>query len=531
MRRSRAGVVVGSAVAALFMGMAMVGTAAVAQTPAPLRCGSTISSNTTLTADLGPCNDGDGLIVRGRNINLNLNGHKVFSDEPLPRNVGVDADGIWIPADVVGIKLIGSSNVTVRNGTVERFNAGVSIEGGSGNTIVGLTTQNNQAPCIGEDFSTFALGQYGDGIVVFGSPNNRLLNNHIRGNGPFSGIALVANNVAITRAVPPFPSGTIISGNTVEDNNICFADIGIRMEGPGASNTKVTNNIVRRNFQEGIVVHPVNVIDFSPLFQNPPACQNRGFPSPTLPLCPIQNPLNPTNDSNIISGNIVDGNGFGGPQINAGPNEPNGSSNETAAGINLLAFCGYGARSTATGNIIQANTVRGNAGDGILSGGCPVGQNPAMGTFPGYSNGFVIGNTSVNNNARGCGTLPSVTGCGGRPTTPRTDLHDSTNEMVCPSTTAATQARCATLGFAPPPAGQFVGTRVTQPGGKPCDNNLWFANIYRTAFPSCTRLAGTALPAQANEAQVSAVQASEAGEPAAAEAPTERPYPLRGQKG
>jgi hypothetical protein len=533
MRRPRS-LIVGSALGLLLVGMAMVGGSAGAQI-APLACGSTITANTTLTADVGPCNTGNGLIVRGSNFVLNLNGHRVFSDAPLPRNSGVDADGIWVPADVVGIKLVDATNVTVTNGTVERFNAGVSIEGGSANTVVNVTSQNNQGPCIGEDFSTFATGQYGDGIVVFGSPNNRLLNNTIRNNGPFSGVALVANDVFITRAVAPYPSGSTVSGNTIEDNNICFADIGIRVEGPGATGTRVTNNTVRRNFQEGIVVHPVNVIDFRPIFQNPPACQNRGFPSPTLPQCPIQNPLNPTNDGAMITGNTVEANGFGGRQINAGPNAANAPSNETASGINLLAFCGYGANSNTNGSIVQGNTVRGNAGDGILAGGCPLGQNPAAGTFPGVTNSRIVQNTSVNNNARGCGVLPAAVGCGSRPTVARADLHDSTNEMTCPSTNAAAQAVCAGLGFtAPPASGPFVGTRVTQPGGTACDNNIWYGNRYGTAFPACTTLGGTqigsvaAAPAATATGGRNTAQADDSGAPArGADEPAARPYPLR----
>ncbi len=541
MKRFRPGVALGSALATMFLGTAMVTTAAGAQT-APVTCGAVITSNTTLTADVGPCASGNGLTVRGSNFTLNLNGHRVFSNEPLPRNIGVDSDGIFIPADVVGVKLVNATGVTVSNGTIDHFNAGVSIEGGSGNTVTNVTSQFNQGPCIGEDFSSFAVGEYGDGIVVFGSPNNRLVKNTLRNNGPFSGIALVANTAFITTAVAPFPSGNIITGNLVEDNNTCFADIGIRVEGPGASNTKVTNNVVRRSFQEGITVNPVNVIDFRPLFQNPPACQNRGFPSPTLPQCPIQNPLNPTNDNNIISNNTVEANGFGGAAGNAGPNVPNRLSPQAATGINLLAFCGYGARSTATGNVVQANLVTGNAGDGIGVGGCPLGQNPANGTFPGFTNTKIIGNTSVNNNGARCGTLPPTPGCGSRPTTARFDLHDSTNEFTCPSTNATNQAICASRGFAPPPATPtpFVGTRQTQPGGMACDANLWIGNKYGTAFPPCTtngsqRISAppsspssSAAASPAGEADVSAEGGSAAPSEEAATVPS---YPLRARKG
>lgn len=488
--------VTGAALALMVLGTAVVSTTAPAGAQVAPACGSLITTSITLSADVGPCNTTDGLVVTGNNIVIDLAGRRIFSTAPLPRNDGVTPDGFWIPADKLGIKLLNSNNVTIRNGTVQGFTAGVSIENGSSNTVQNMTIQNNQGPCIGEDFSTFAIGQYGDGVVIFGSPHNRILNNTIRNNGPFSGIAVVANNVFITRAVPPFPSGTVISGNLIDSNNLCFANIGIRLEGPGASNSTVSNNTVRKSFQEGIVVHPVNVIDFQPLFQNPPACQNRGFPSPTLPQCPIQNPLNPTNDNNVIQNNRVSDNGFGGPQISAGPNRPNGPSPQVATGINLLSFCGYGADSNAFGNVVQSNLVTGNAGDGITAGGCPLGQNPANGTFPGFTNSRILSHVSVYNNRALCGTLPPTPGCGTRPTAPRFDLRDSTHQIICPSTAGNVQAQCAALGFGPPPAGPFIGTPVIQPGGTPCNSNVWFGNQYGTAFPACTITGGRKIVSQ-----------------------------------
>jgi hypothetical protein len=165
-------------------------------------------------------------------------------------------------------------------------------------------------------------------------------------------------------------------------------------------------------------------------------------------------------------------------------------------GINLLAFCGYGARSNATGNAIVGNRSIGNAGDGISAGGCLLGQNPAQGTFPGYTNSYIVGNTAVGNNAAGCGVIPTPPGCGGRPAAPFFDLHDRTNEITCPSTSAAVQPICAGLGFpAPPPSGPFLGTRLIQPGGTPCDNNVWWGNRYGTAFPPCTTAGGQQISA------------------------------------
>ena len=549
MKRTRRSAAVGSVLAVLFTGMAMVTSSAGAQTPA-IACGSVITGNTTLQANVGPCNNGNGLIVRGSNFTLNLNGFRVFSNAPLPRNLGVapgPGNQPWIPGDVVGILLDNATNVTVRGGTVERFTAGISIEGGSGNTILGVTAQDNQGPCIGEDFSTFATGEYGDGIAVFGSPNNRLINNTIRRNGPFSGIALIANNIFITRAVQPYPSGTVVAGNLIEDHNICFADIGIRMEGPGASNTVVRNNTVRNSFQEGIVVHPVNTIDFEPLFRNPPQCQNRGFPSPNLPLCPIQNPENPGNDRNIVSANRVENNGYGGAEINAGPNLPNLPSPQVAVGLNLLSFCGYGAKNQGIGNVVQGNLVTRNAGDGIRVGGCPLGQNPAQGTFPGFTETRVVGNTSFNNNGRQCGIPGSpffgISPCGTRGNVMNFDLHDTNHETTCPAVPAAGNATdaaraaaerqrafCATQGFPnfAPATGPFVATRVTQAGGQPCDNNIWFGNRYGTAFPPCTTVGGQQISVPQPSGPSTAVQAAEdVGAAAETQTDFER-RPLRG---
>ncbi len=493
----------------------------------PEDCGTVVTSNAVLEADVGPCNTGHGLVVRGDNIQLNLRGHRVFSTAPLPRNSGTYTDPqtgleFFSPSEVVGILIDNSTNSTVHNGTVEGFASGVAIEEGGSNTVRDITAQNNQAPCIGEDFSTQAVGKYGDGIVVFASPDNRIQNNTVRRNGPFSGIALVANVEFITRAVPPYPTGNLIHNNLVEDNNLCFADIGIRVEGPGASNNTVSNNTVRRSFQEGIVIHPVNVINFEPLFRG--QCQNRGFPRSDLPLCPIQDPLNPGNDNNVVKNNLVAENGFGGAQIPGGPNQTRPPSPQTAAGINVLAFCGYGSLN-AKGNVIENNTSTLNAGDGILVGGCRLGNENNPGQFPGSTGNQILHNTAVNNNQAGCGTLPPQPGCGTRPTTQRFDLHDSTNEIVCPSTTPATQRICAGLGFPAPPVGTtaFVGTRVIEPGGTACDNNIWFGNKYGTAFPECTTIGGKVI----DSAPPGKVRRATGG-PVDKNAGSEGPPPLRG---
>ncbi|HEX2042566.1 MAG TPA: right-handed parallel beta-helix repeat-containing protein [Acidimicrobiales bacterium] len=479
------------------VGMLLVGTALTETASANhIACGTEITQDTTLHSDVGPCNDGHGLIVTGDNITLNLNGRRVFSDRPLPRMINN------LPDDVIGIFLDDVSGVTVRNGTVHNFAAGVSIEGGGNNRVTGIVARDNQGPCIGEDFTTQAVGTYGDGIVVFASVNNRIEGNQTIRNGPFSGISLVANTFMINRIVGQRPTGNVVRANIVDDNRNCFADIGIRIEGPAATNNTVANNRVTRSFQEGIAVSSVNNINFSGLFTNPPTCQNRGMagippqPFPNLPQCPAWTgaDVTPSNDNNLISGNYVANGGFGGPQ-----NPPRGdtqpTSVQTAAGIALISFCqGSQALGPFTingrGNVIRNNWSTGNAGHGVYVGGCPPGDLPQFAPTAGYTDSQVLNNVAIGNNAAGCGVLPPAPGCGTRPVNQIFDLFDGSNVITCPATSATTQALCVPLGFGPPPAGNFVGSRAVVAGYPPCDNNTWRGNAYGTAFPPCTTAGG-----------------------------------------
>src|ERR687888_1206711 len=46
----------------------------------PLTCGQTITRDTTLHADLGPC-PGDGLVIGAANVTVDLNGHAILGDD------------------------------------------------------------------------------------------------------------------------------------------------------------------------------------------------------------------------------------------------------------------------------------------------------------------------------------------------------------------------------------------------------------------------------------------------------------------
>ncbi|MGH7748504.1 MAG: NosD domain-containing protein, partial [Candidatus Dormibacteria bacterium] len=180
-----------------------------------------ITANTTLTGDVGPCNQG-GLVVQGSGITLDLGGHTVFGK---PR-IG----------DAVGVLLDHATGSRVTNGTVTGFDAGVEVLGGGSNSVDGITAKGN----VGGAKSDRNLG---DGITIQESNNNTVTGDIVVQNGPFSGISIVDD--------PANPSvgstGNTISSNQVVNNNVVEhinQDDGIRIEGPNATNTTIQGNTV-----------------------------------------------------------------------------------------------------------------------------------------------------------------------------------------------------------------------------------------------------------------------------------------------
>ena len=200
-------------------------------------CGTVITTNTVLDSDVGPCPNG-GLRVTASNITVNLNGHRVFGG-PAPR-------------DGTGILLFRVSGVTVRNGTVSNFDMGVAIEGGSRNTVTGVTARDN----IGS-----AASNGGDGIAILSSQNNRIVRNATINNGGLSGIGLYSDiDAQHPRTTAGVSSGNVIDSNQVANNiasrfgNVTTTDnIGIRLE-PNSAGNLILNNQVVGNGLDGITL-------------------------------------------------------------------------------------------------------------------------------------------------------------------------------------------------------------------------------------------------------------------------------------
>lgn len=273
-----------TAVLALLFGPALTGTASASH----IGCGSVITVSTTLDSDIGPC-PGNGLVVNGSSLILDLNGHRIFGTSG---PTGALDSG-------VGVILNGASSVVVKNGTITDFDAGVAIVNGADNELSGLNLRDNIP-------ADLPASDYGDGVTVRGSTsdNNRILNNTIVNNGPFAGISVFEGTV--TDKV----TGTVIDGNTVQDNNVSSQTGGIRLENWTWEST-VSNNTVNGNALEGIA-----------LFAD--------------------------TELNTVAGNSVNDNGF---------------TSETAThrkGDGIRAF------PRTANNIVQNNQVFGNAGNGIF---------------------------------------------------------------------------------------------------------------------------------------------------------------------
>jgi parallel beta-helix repeat protein len=223
----------GTAFSTLLLLAGLVAVAAPAQA-ANVACGQTILASTVLDGDVGPCNT--GITIGANNVTFDLGGHTIRGN-PSP------AEG-----EGPGITLVGRTGVTVKNGVVRDFDAGVYITGGSANTVTGMKLLDN----LGSGETDF-----GDGLLIDNSSNNTVRGNQIVHNGPYDGVGVIGAS----------SSGNVIDGNEIANNNLANIrhlhgdvngtqdDHGVRLE-PRVSGNTVTNNRVTGNGLDGISVFP-----------------------------------------------------------------------------------------------------------------------------------------------------------------------------------------------------------------------------------------------------------------------------------
>jgi parallel beta-helix repeat protein len=295
-----------------------------------LSCGDTISINTTLGGNLGPCG-GVALTVGHNSITLHLNGWSIIGSPGFE-----------------GVNVGGTTNVAIKGpGTITGFTYGVGVFDANG----------NRAPSSGTKVShVHFVANSSIGIVFVGGTGNQILNNTFIAN-PCSAIkvdavsnALIAGN-AITGSNAPttgnncgmfqYPTGgglgiTVVStspGAIVKMNSVNNSTYGIYVDS-GASPLTVTSNDFSGNTQDGI-----DVLSQATIASN----QVNGNGGNGITLANASGSLV---QSNTANSNVLNGIGLG----------------------NLLGF------TSGNNNTIKSNRALGNATDlfwdGVGTGNC-----------------------------------------------------------------------------------------------------------------------------------------------------------------
>jgi len=222
--RRRAATVLGVAlVLAVVLGATMAPRAGARR--AALTCGSTITSSTTLTADLTGC-VGDGVHIGASHVTLNLNGHLISSN------------GSGGTAVVVNV---GATNAIVENGRITGFNTGVAVTAASGK-VQAIRAWNN---------SFGVVVQSADSTVVTG---NTLFDNLTQGIRVFSGqkVQIIGNALRENTDDGLFVQAAAVNATISGNKAISNGSSGIDVDGAGAH---VTGNIANGNTVDGILVN------------------------------------------------------------------------------------------------------------------------------------------------------------------------------------------------------------------------------------------------------------------------------------
>lgn len=315
MRKRTIGVAIVAVAAAGFTGPVR-GHAAV------MGCGTVITTSTTLTTDVGPCNQG-GLVIQGSGVTLDLGGHTVSGRSRIGDGVGVLFD------HATGSRLT--------NGTVTGFDAGVQISGGGSNQVDAVFAHSNVA-------GAKASKDLGDGITIFQSNNNIVTHNTVSQNGPYSGISVVGDATApsIGSAGNNITFNTVTANNIVASGGISNQDDGIRVEGPNATGTLIQGNTVSQSGLDGIAVF---------------ADQGTGFPNTGTRVLSNSVFSNGFNTFNQRKGDGIVLFGSPGSTTIEGANASDVEDNVVQTNAN------DGIRVASTGNSITGNTATGNASD------------------------------------------------------------------------------------------------------------------------------------------------------------------------
>ncbi len=222
-----------------------------------LSCGSVIITNTTLSADIGPCFSNafvssSGLIIGANNIVLNCAGHTIIGS----------------PSDYAaeGVNLTGRTGVTIENCNIVEFIRGFNLYASSGNT---LTKNNATESNGGAGFSLWSSSNdvltmntvcnATHGFELFNSSNNILSANFVNFTQIGFDIEDSNSNAFTTNAEILGLDGFYLdnsNSNTFTGNSANNNTFGFNIE--ASSNNKLTGNTADFNIGAGFFLFGSN---------------------------------------------------------------------------------------------------------------------------------------------------------------------------------------------------------------------------------------------------------------------------------
>ncbi len=338
---------------------------------AAVSCGQVITQSTLVSNDLLDCL-GDGLVIGANGITLDLGGHTI------------DGTGLGF-----GILNNGFDSVTITNGVVQEFDAGVQLGNGTALGIVdnmtiqlqelggiqltnaddgtnGNIIRNNTVVTSGGGVwlltgtqhavirgNTLA-GNAGVGVHLFQASSNRIEGNEISGSSDASVLLEgSSNNTVLDNTVSGSGDGSVMlhvgsNGNRVEDNELLDGEAGIDVL--QSSGNELIANVIHGMSDSGIILAEAhdNVVDGNDVRFNGAGIEMDGATG------------NRVEANNASEGGIGIAVGDGSVRNEFILNVAN--FNE-AGGISIETFAAPG-----SGNLLDRNSANSNTGDGIYVG-------------------------------------------------------------------------------------------------------------------------------------------------------------------
>jgi nitrous oxidase accessory protein NosD len=212
--------------------------------PVQVRCGETITGDTRLANDLIDCPN-NGIVIGADDITLDLNGHTVDG-------VGIQESCPDDPPCAGIANKVGHVGLTVEDGTVQEFEAGVFIEGGRGHRVRRLAVSRNGDGILlflakASEVTANSLDENAFGIFAGRSDNIRIARNSVSEFAEFGGCGIEVSRservLVADNAVLASEPGAAVVGDTC-GICVCF----------GAAHNRIERNAVSGNGFVGVLL-------------------------------------------------------------------------------------------------------------------------------------------------------------------------------------------------------------------------------------------------------------------------------------